>query len=618
MSLILYYGNQLVNTIESVSYSTNMDYAGDLVTNYYYTVTLAGYCIANPADDNSFTSASLMNKMLAIKNIFNNNGSSLKIYNANNNQLILLANDGKIKNINFEESSNNWTKYIPFSVEIDFNHLHMGDDLANTLSSQILQGADDPNLADNFYSPKILNIENHKIKTFSENFTMDINDSDIFNQINLTNDLGITISRITNNYFSISYNLSATGKHDITNIGGVKTTLPAWENAKRYVHRRLVYQINSMFSAFLSVNTSSSLNNIHGYTSGAGSIDLTDPLGGAPAFGIYNETMNFDVSESEGKFSVQYNAIVKHHCPTIQSNVGCYNPTIHTVNKSINRSFRANEETNMENQEITITVDGEIRGLVPGRGVNSSAPFIIADPDGAYKGTFLIKQNTLYDKNDYANQLLLSIFNPITYDFTDAFKIALGITPSVLAVNPYTILKPSRMNLTRNFLQGTINYAAEYNNKFNCATNHFEVNLTVDMPVPVVAEFVIPNNNIQREDGTVCASGYSVVQKLGTYTAKKISVSINGNEGFDYGKCCLGSSLDTSGPCDGGDIDLLALNYFSAQDFLIPSGVIIPIIGNNYVLTNKQRKTTFPKGNFSISLEYICADVCEDHYFQKG
>jgi|LakMenE01Jun11ns_1017448.scaffolds.fasta_scaffold9953275_1 hypothetical protein len=627
--ITVYYNDVLIKAIENISYATNMDYKNDLVANYYYTVSLNGYIVSpQPAEpeQNNYGIINMMSDVSSIKGIFSTNGAKLKVYAGE--KLIFFAVDSKIKSINFAESPNNWSKYIPFDIEIDFNHLHMGEDLEETLSNEILNGADDPDLADRFHSPNILNIENHKIKDFSENFSMDINDNEIFNQINLINAFGQVSSKITNNYFSISYTLSATGKHDIYDVGENKTTLPAWEHAKRYVHRRLIYQIDSMFGSFLSIGGQGTLANIHANT-GNGLLDLTDPLGGVPAFGIYNENLTFDVSESDGTFSVQYNAIVKRNCPVYEFNIGCSNNTLHTVTKQINRTFSANEETNLENQEITVSVNGEIKGLVPGRGSYTLAPFVIANPDGPYKGTFLLKQNTLYDKNDYAQQLLtgnsvagvVGIFDPISYDLTEQYKLALGITPDLLAVNPNTILRPSKMTLTRNYLEGTINYNAEYNNKYNCSTSHYEVQLSVEMPTPVIAEFVIPNNNVELLNDTVCASGYSVIQKLGTQTAKKISVSINGNLGFDLGKCCLGSQRLEAGSCDES-LDLLDLNYFSTQDFIIPSGVVIPIIGNeitgnNYVLVNKQKSTTFPKGDFSITLDYICADVCEVDYFEK-
>jgi hypothetical protein len=622
----IYYNTQLIKAVKTVSYTTNMDYQNDLAVNYYYTVQLNGEIFpeSQGSDGIQTTMIHLMDSVNKIKNAFNDNGGSLNVYY--NNSMILYAVDAKVKSINFSENANNWSKSIPFTIELDFNHLHMGEDLENTLDNSRLNGGDDLALADNFASPFIVDIENHKIKEFSENFSIDMNDGDAFAQNNLytynvSNNL-VNTSKITNSFFMINYTLSAKGKHDVSYVddNGISyTTLPAWESAKRFVHKRLYLQTALMFNNFLGRNefgSDLSLLHIPGGDSGP-TFNLTDTIGGIISYGLFNETVSFDVSESDGTFSVQYNAMVKQHCPNTENNIGCSDNTIHTVNKSISRSFSANEETNSENQDITITINGEIKGLVPGRSVEtiSLAPLQLNNPYTS-PGTFLIRSNTIYDKNDYANDLLLTIFNPVSYDFTTNFKTALGITPQLLAINNATNIKPSKMNLTRNFLQGTINYTAEYNNKYNCSTSHFEVQVNAEMPVPVVAEFVIPNNNVERQNGTVCASGYNVIQKLGTQTAKKISVNINGNLGFDLGKCCLGNTFNTGGGCDES-LDLLNLNYFSIQNFVIPSGVVIPTIGSNYVLINKQKTTSFPKGDFSISLEYVCADVCSLDYFEN-
>ena len=624
--ILVYYNGSLIKAVKTVSYSTNMDYKNDLAVNYYYSIRLNGEIFPDSYGTNGQDTnmTHLMDSVNSIKNIFNDNGGSLDVYY--DTDLIFYAVDGKIKNLSFSESNNNWSKSIPFSVDIDFNHLHMGENLYGNLDQTVLSGGDDPAVADNFSSPNAIDIEKHKIKEYSENFSIDMNENDVFNQTNLyaynNNNVLINTTKLSNSFFTINYTLSAKGKHDITYVednGTILTTLPAWEHAKRFVHKKLYLQTALMFNYFLGRSEfGSSLSNLHSPGGDTGpTFNFTDPIGGTSAYGIFNETITFDVSESDGTFSAQYSAIVKQHCPNAESNIGCSNYTIHTVNKSISRSFVANEQTNSENQEITVTVNGEIKGLVPGHSSESFslAPLQIADPYN-YPGTFLIRNDTIYDKNDYANQLLLSIFDPITYDFTLNFKQALGITPQLLAVNNNTIIRPSKMNLTRNFLQGTINYTAEYNNKYNCSTSHFDIQINADMPVPVVAEFVIPNNNVEKNNGTVCASGFSVIQKLGTQTAKKINVSINGNLGFDLGKCCLGATFNTGGGCDES-LDLLGLNYFKTQDFIIPSGVVIPPIGPNYVLTNKQKTTSFPKGDFSISLEYICADVCAIDYFEN-
>ena len=626
----VYYDGKLVNTITNISYRNNMQYSNDTVVGYNYTVTLQGICALPETDQSS--SNDLAIEMKAIKEIFSSNGSRLIVQNGSN--VVLYALSSKVSSLNFNPSSDQWVKTIPFNVVIDFEHLHLGDNLQNTLNQNDIAGYDEFGLAAGFDSPYMVNLENYKIKEFEESFNMDISD-EATQTLTLAmptygNDYstiaGISQNYLTNTYFTITYTLSATGKHSVrydntfdTNTN--KMTLPAWEHAKRWVHTRLSEQISSMFFSFMSPSVGT-LNNNHSKVLADGIFYMQDPLGGAPSFGLFNENYVIDVSESDGTYSVQYSAIVKQKCPLNEYHLGCSNNTIHEIKKSISKTFVANEETNLENQEIVVTIDGNIRGLVPSIAGSEVSPFFIDNPnDGNYRGTFLVRQNTIFDKNDYADQLLVGnaafgiapIFDPFYYDFTEPFKLALGLTPEIFGVNPNVILRPNRMNLTRNFLEGTITYSAEYNNKYNCLESHFDTSISVEMPVPVIAEFTIPNNNVENTNDEVCWSGYNVIQQLGTVTAKKITVNINGNPGFDFGKCCIGT-YDPIYGCQG-NLDIYELSYFSLGDFIIPSGVNIPIIGDNYVLTNKQKTTNFPKGDFNITLEYICADVCEIEYF---
>jgi hypothetical protein len=620
MSVNVYYNSQQVDVISNISYGTNMEYSNDIVANYGYTVNLQGVCTLLEQGD-------LASSVKYIKEVFSSNGGRLLV--RNNGALVLFALNGKVQNINFDNSANYWSRTIPFTVTIEFEHLHLGTNLDSTLADSEKLGFDEIGLAGNFASPYIRNLENYKVKSFEESFNLDITDDNI-KTLTLVRPLpihdyttiaGISQNYITNTYYTINYTLSAVGKHSVKYSTGDddtsnKLTLPAWEHAKRWVHTRLAEQVNSMFVSFMSNHLPSSINQNY-LKNGDGIFDVRDPSLNVPSFGLFNENYVIDVSESDGKYSVQYTAIVKQKCPSYEYSLGCSNNAIHEIKKSINKNLVANEATNLQNQEISVVIDGTIRGLVPSvqNGVNVSPIFIDNPLDSLYRGTFLVRQNTIYDRNDYADQLLQSIFDPFWYDFTEPFKRSLGLTPDIFGVNPDVILRPSRMNLTRNFLEGTISYNAEYNNKYNCLETNYETTISVDMPVPIIAEFTIPNNNyLDVESNEVCSSGYSVIQKLGTTSTKKITVNINGNPGFDFGKCCVGSYNPIFGQCEG-NLDLLELSYFSLKHFEVPSGVVIPVLGDNYVLTSRQKTSNFPQGDFNITLEYICADVCGNEYF---
>jgi hypothetical protein len=180
-----------------------------------------------------------------------------------------------------------------------------------------------------------------------------------------------------------------------------------------------------------------------------------------------------------------------------------------------------------------------------------------------------------------------------------------------LSVSPTSNLKPSNIVITRNFLQGVINYTATYNNTFNCDPNNLEIQLSVKEPTPLIAEFTIPNNNYKDQAGNVCdnGKGYNVIQLLGTKTAKTIDVTINGNVSLDFNRCCLGTN---------NNWNLFDYDFVRLESFALPKGATIPDITDDYILTKKTKSITYPEGKLSISLSYICSTVCEiDDYFKE-
>lgn len=627
-NILVTYQNQIIVPAPQISYTTNLNNAGDLVIGYTHTITLTGYCMLHP-NVGEPVALGAIESALALKNIFNSNGGTLKVaYQTVNgqNKVILQAVDVKVLGITFEESSNNWSKYIPYTIELECNHLHLSDNQNAELAET---GIEHFTLSQNLHTDEVVDITKYKIKSFSENVSFNMDDT-IFDQITLVaDDLdngGLMVSYINNNYYMINYNLSAVGKHDITNIGGNKTTIPAWESAKRYVHTRMIVQLTKLLNnLFLDSNEYNLLSNIHSSYDG----NVNPAVNPYDHYQLFNEVINFNVSESDGSFDVQYSVMAKRRCEE-QDSYGCYDAALHKITKKIDRTFTANEETNEYVSEITITVDGEITGLVPGAGLTSLGSVILdALPSQGGTGSFLtIKDNSisLQNSKDYhASQLLYNIMlfgkaEGERFDLKKQFKDLLGINHQTLEVAPETEIRPSRISMTRNPLNGTINYSATYDNKFNCDRNHFSIDISVENPTPVIAEFIIPNNSLQdangvtirNEDGTPTCPGHTVIQQLGTKTAKKINVSIKGNTGLDFKRCCLGND-DDDNPNDltNPNWDLLSLDYFNMDDFLLPEGLVIPEFGPKYILTQKNKKMSFPKGEFDITLSYTLADVCD-------
>lgn len=635
-NILVTYQGQTITPAPQISYSTNLNNVGDLVVGYTHTVTLRGYCISSP-NQNPPNGLCAVHDLLALKNIFNSNGGSLRVTyqdTSENIKIILQAVDVKIVGIGFQESPNNWSKYIPYVVELECNHLHLSDNQIGPLAGVgAEQGGEDFAISQSLHSNNIVDITKYKIKSFSENVSFSMEDG-IFDQIELAVEDPETNqqlrSYINNNYFMINYNLSAIGKHDITTIsdpitGFTKTTLPAWESAKRFVHTRMLLQLTRLINGvFLTTNNYDFLQNIHGNNV------LNPPtVEMGSDYNLFNEVVNFNVSESDGSFDVQYSVLVKKTCPA-QDNLGCSNNALHKITKKVDRTFTANEKTNDFVTEISITIDGEITGLVPGAGLASLGRLALeALPNQGGTGSFLTIRNDNTAMNNSKDHNAAELLKDIMvfgrkegerFDFKTDFKKLLGINYSALEVAEDTEIKPSRISITRNPLNGTISYTATYDNKFNCDRNHFAIDISVENPTPVIAEFVIPNNSLQDEngitlrnqDGTPQCPGHSVIQQLGTQTAKKINVAIKGNTGLDFKRCCLGND-DDKNPNDltNPNWDLLSLDYFNMDEFILPTGLKIPEFGPKYILTQKNKKMSFPKGEFDITLSYTLADVCD-------
>jgi hypothetical protein len=621
------YNSQYLVPAPTFSYSTTLSYSNDIVVGCTYKITLNGYCIPKGDNDNPNSIDNVFDKMLTINNIFSSNGGALSIYS--DSKPLIHATDIKVLNVSFNESNNNWSKFVPYTVELESNHLHIGEDLSDD-TENILKGYDDPELADDLHSPNIVDIEKSKIKSYSESFNINVDDN-IFSQISLhidnenldINPAAISLppssryptsrtlqQTIANNYYSISLTISAVGKHDISITDDQKRTLPAWEHAKRFVHKKLknnLDKISSNFVGFLpNATTNTTLDQLQAPS------NITSSTINSPAFALYDESINFQTSESDGSFEVTYSAIVKQRC-LIPPNIPipdawpCSDSAIHTVTKNVTKTFNANQPTNPNNHDISISINGEIRGLIPGYNIGTAINYGSLNIDQTFTtGSFLLYQpysgTSRTDRYSNAEVLFNRIFDFNAWDLRPEIKGFLGITSQVLQVNPASKIIPSTMNLTRNYLDGTISYNAEYDNTFNCPTNNYSVDISVEEPVPVIAEFVIPNNNFNY----VGPSGFPFIQNLGTQTAKKINININGNVGDDYNRCCLGQ---TNNP-ETENLLNPEYPYFSTGEFALPSGLILPIINNDYVLTSKTKKISYPDGKFTISLAYTCATTC--------
>lgn len=635
----MYYNDTRIIPAPNISYNTETNYKNDVATGHKYKITLDGYIMAS-----DFVGG-VAEGMTYINNLFSSNGHTLQVdshYLNGVSTSIFLANSILVRSIRFSESNNNWVKYSKYTVEMESSNVLVGEDLRQHVD-RVKNGGLNTDAILNMGSHFMNNMESYTIQDWSEQFDIQTGD----NQIQRTTvvekrfEYNLPISQtplsivttLGGEHFDISYTVQATGKQNIKKVNNQKRMLPAWEHAKRFVHTKLLQQMGGLFQTFLSMNGSVLTENI-GANNGNGVFanfrDLHN-LGvtNLPSFALYNEHVSFDVSESDGTFSATYNAIIKRDCPT--DDVGgnynnsyvlyCGDNVLHTVSKTVTKTYEANETPTIANQQTAITLNGTITGLVPGGILNPQSKIHI---NNLTTGSFLCYNTSAtqysafgagggFDKSFYAGAVFDYIFDYSNFDLKPGFKDLLGVTAYALNVSPTASLKPSSMNVTRNVLNGTISYSATYDTKYNCDPNNFEIHVSTSQPIPVVAEFVVPNNNIKDINGVLCdnGKGYSVLQLLGTYTPKTIDVSIKANVGADFNKCCLGTS---------DNWNLFDYNFIQLESFIIPQGMNIPYISDSYALTKKTKSVTYPRGDMSFSLSYVCADFCEitDYFADKG
>lgn len=563
-----------------INIDTEFYYANDNIIGYTYTINLNGYVtnyrkLSDDPDDSESNPdyyAKNIEKVLGgieiIRKILSKNGSCLEIQD-DTDAVVLKAKGGTLRSLNFPESDNNWAAYSTFNAQLEFNEIEFLGETIDCNTGDIDSDSKTPNLVD---------IEKHKIKTFTENWSFSVSESsfDYVRKVDSGQDL-----HIKNMIINATYNISATGKNYYNN-DTVGNLIPAHEHARLFCQERLYNKVKDLVkpgnnSDLLKISQVESadpcpngmdlqnLNSLH--DSGPG-------LLGEITYLPHNETLTCEISESEGSFSATYNCILKSKA---SGSTFSSQSTIHTVSCTRNRSNESNTK-----KIYTISVEGTIQGLYPGGLIYTAGNFNIPS-----SGSLIIKASDTANKYSSANNFYPSI--GIETDLVDNFKNALGITYASLNVTPCDGMpstpQPSSFNLTRNYIEGTISYSAEYNTtsciKTSGGSSIKNISFTVDNPVPVLAEFIIPNGPVIEQD-------------LKTTTARKINVTISGRESRDR-RCCSNASLASLINCD---------------PISLPSGVTLPNPAL-YILTQKNRTDDRIQGTYTINLSYICDPGCE-------
>lgn len=532
-------------------------YANNTLIGYNYNVTLDGYATA--LNLNTYTGGELhfadtMHAVQHIRDLFNENNKTLVIKDGSE---IVVASGGLLQSLSFSETENNWFNYAKYTAQLSFENLFLGD----CSSISLLRCEQLPSGIEKINSPYLMDMKKYKVKSVQDGWSIDA-----------TNINNVGLSGLFNDYLSVSYNVQAVGKYIVVN--GIPR--PAWEQAKRYCINRIHQEIDRLNTITFGKVKSTNPNSMCSQTVSAEGLsgdDLTNLFYLLPSgdYKIYNETLESDISESEGSFSLSYKSILKKYSTdSVFGNVHC----IHKITK--NRSF----SDDGIKKDVKITVNGEIEGLVLGGLFND--PEIIKISDSGQLMEMGESSGTRY-------QNALDAYHAITAELPDGkgrellpniVVSGLEITNrdlSSTATNPND--KPKKLSHTanHNYTNGTISYVEEYSSE-NMAgqTGATVTNATITKKEDIhyIAEFIVPGR-----------SGGPIVQKFSGKSPKTISIAIDG--AVPSGLCC---EIFGNNVCESG--------------IRLPPG--IPGTGlAGYEITENRYNFNSSDGSFTINRAYI-------------
>jgi hypothetical protein len=544
----------------NITISPEIYYANDSIIGYTYNVTLNGYANALRKEIDAGSIASGADKTIQhmgdIRDIFNTNGGNLYIKQKNSD--VIIAKGCTIKSINYNPSDNKWVNYSPFTVELEFNEIDFigcSDNDTIACNSSFFNAS--------ALSSNLIDINKYKIKEFSDKWSFTID-----NQIYENYD------DIVNNIFKVSYNLSATGKNFY--IDG--NVIPAWQQAKMFVQDRLFDQVQSLITGVLKIEDM----NKDGCNATKKAEDLynTD-LAGQPGdvkYDVYNEVINCSCSESDGSFSVTYNAIIKKYDLSLNARE---NAALHTYTK--------NESITNNPRNVTISIQGNVQGLVRGGFIYYNNDF-----DLPKSGSFILTVDSAETK--YTNAL--EYFRARVGDESDLLpqlKSDLNINQDTLLVNTECdennqnnqnnekSPRASSFSVDHSYADGTIGYSVSYDTNYTTSENRGYSNVTITRndPIETIQEFIIPG----RIQGPI-------IQRLGMKTSRTISINIDGAS--PENRECISF-------CDEGFNVCNLLPKFNIKDFdkLLESN-------EGWIKTKEDYTSNKLDGSYSISLEYTC------------
>lgn len=510
-----------------ISVQPEIYYANDTAIGYTYNINLNGYATAIDlisAIPLPTGISDAFNKTLGaiqkVKNLFNFNNGILIARDKNDNTL-LQASGCIVKNISFNENTNNWINYSEYSVALESNEIQFnGCSGISALAGCVNNNMALPSGMNDINSSLLIDMKQYKVKSFNDGWSFNFNDN-LYQNYNFGSGLNFR-----NDYFDVTYKISSVGKHYTrfkTNEDNF--VLPAWEQAKNFCQYRLYTVVNRLVQNILKApdqNTLTSLfNNPNTPTNSGIFYDqlLTEKGLEDSYYGVYNESVTTEISEAEGSFTATYKAIVKRkrdNDTDFPSN--CLNTF--TVNRTVTDDGKA--------RNVDISVNGSVKGLIEGGLVRSSGYLSLP-----VNGTLFISL-----PNTSPSGRFLAALSGYNYLATDdglkrPFASGLDITYSGLNLlhnsdcadpegNPIAALH----GVTYNYGEGTVDYNTQYNTLKACqGINRAITNytMTISDPIPKIAEFVVPG----RKSGPI-------IQRLGNDSARTISIVIEGYNRSSY------------------------------------------------------------------------------------
>ena len=258
----MYYNNLKIQPIPTMSYSSEIYYQNDTASGMKYNITLNWYIMASDFP------GGVTEGIVILNNIFSSNHKTLQIdslYQNGSYTTVFLANNILVKSIRFQETDNNWSKFAKYTIELESMNVIVGADIAGNINAMNRGDLNTP-VYDNMSSPFMQDMSNHTLREWNEQFSIQTGDQQISRTtvVEKVFQEGVdkavtTISILTTlggDQFTISYSISATGKQVFIDVdlNGAKETIPAWEHAKRFVHKKLLVQMGGLFNNFLSLN----------------------------------------------------------------------------------------------------------------------------------------------------------------------------------------------------------------------------------------------------------------------------------------------------------------------------------------------------------------------------